>query len=30
MKQKEMLRQDLGTFDMDLSLSELEGLRSAG
>ncbi|MFO7985329.1 MAG: type II toxin-antitoxin system VapB family antitoxin [Desulfatiglandaceae bacterium] len=29
MKQKEMLRQDLGTFDMDLSLSELEELRSA-
>jgi len=30
MKQKEMLRKDLGTFDMDLSLSELEELRSAG
>ena len=30
MKQKKMLRKDLGTFDMDLSLSELEELRSAG
>ena len=30
MKQKELLRKDLGTFDMDLSLSELEELRSAG
>jgi len=30
MKQREMLRKDLGTFDMDLSLDELEELRSAG
>lgn len=30
MKQKEMLRKDIGTFDMDLSLSEPEELRSAG
>jgi hypothetical protein len=27
---EKMLRRDLGNFDMDLSLSELEALRSAG